>query len=120
MSENDSLEAVRKKMLDLLEAGKTTSKWSKERPVDWNPGSVIDPNSKIGLSFTHRTCWVFIEQLLLDRHPIETITLDKPQGEKGYVMQFETESGPSDIYIKLEIANGQLIGRSFHYSDWSK
>lgn len=120
MSENDALDIVRKKMLDLLEAGKTISEWSEERPTNWRPSSVTNPNPDINMPFTHRTCWDFIERLLLDKHPIKPITLKKPQGEKGYEMLFETESGPSDIYIKLQIGNGQLIGRSFHYSDWSK
>ena len=120
MSKNDALDVVRKKMLDLLEAGKITSGWSKERPVDWNPGSVTNPDPDVNMPFTHRTCWDFVGRLLQNGHPIEIITLEKPQGEKGYVMVFETESGSSDIYIKLQIGKGQLIGRSFHYSYQSK
>ena len=120
MSKNDVLDVVRKKMLDFLEAGKNFSKWSKERPTDWRPTSVINPNSDLDLTFTNKTCWGFIKELLQNKHPIEVTTLEKPPGEKGYVMLFETESGSSDIYIKLQIVKGHLMGRSFHYSDRSK
>ena len=120
MSENDDLDIVRKEMLRLLEAGKVTDAWSKERPVDWRPGKVMNPYSEFGLEFTHRSCWDFIERLLLKKHPITVIPLEKPRGEKGYEMLFETESGYSDIYIKLQIGKDKLIGRSFHYSYRSK
>ena len=120
MSKDDALDVVRKKMLDLLEAERTFSKWSEERPTDWRPASVTNPNSVLGMTFTDKTCWGFIEELLQDKHPLEPITLKEPPGEKAYVMLFETESGPSDIYIKLQIIKGQLWGRSFHYSDRSK
>ncbi|MCY3625165.1 MAG: hypothetical protein OXH71_00180 [Candidatus Dadabacteria bacterium] len=120
MSKNDALDIVRKKMLELLEAGKFTDAWSKQQPVDWNPGKIMDPYSDIGLEFTHRSCWDFIGRLLRDKHPIEVTTLEKPPGEKGYEMVFETEPGYSDIYIKLQIGRDKLIGRSFHYSYRSK
>jgi len=120
MSKNDTLDSVRKKMLNLLEAGKTNVEWSKERPIDWRPDTVTNPDPDINMSFTPKTCWGFIEKLLLDRHPIEIITHEKPKGEKGYVMLFETESGLPDIYIKLQIINEILMGRSFHYSYRSK
>ena len=120
MSESDALDVIQKKMLDLLEARKNISEWSEKRPTNWRPSSVTNPNPDVNIPFTNTTCWYFIEQLLHNKHPIKEITLDKPPGKKGYMMLFETESEPSDIYIKLEIANGQLIGRSFHYSDWSK
>ena len=120
MPENDDLDAVRKKMLNLLEAGKFTDAWSKERPVDWNPGKVMNPYSDIGMEFTHESCWDFIGQLLLEGHPIEVVPLKKPQGEKGYVMIFQTKPGYSDIYIKLQIAGDTLVGRSFHYSYYTE
>lgn len=115
MSENDNLDIVREKMLSLLEAGK----YHVER-ANWKPGSVLNPDPDVGMSFTRKTCWHFIEQLLRDRHRIEVITLDTPPGAKGYVMKFKTKENP-DIYIKLQISRGQdkLLGRSFHYSKYS-
>ncbi len=120
MPENDDLDAVRKKMLNLLEAGKFTNAWSKERPVDWNPGKVMNPYSDIGMEFTRGSCLDFIERPLLEGHSIEVVTLEKPKGEKGYVMIFQTKPGYSDIYIKLQIAEDRLVGRSFHYSRYTE
>ncbi len=118
MSENENLDAVREKMLELIEAGKTDATFSKERPVRWEPTKITNPDPVVGMPFTPRGCWYFIEKLLRNRHPIEGITLEKPPGEKGYVMLFKQETG-QDIYIKLQFGKGQewLFGRSFHYSD---
>lgn len=116
MSENENLDAVREKMLELIEAGRTDVTFSEEQPVRWEPSKVTNP--VVGVPFSRRECWYFIEKLLREGHPIEVITLKKPLGEKGYVMLFEQETG-QDIYIKLQLGKGQqrLFGRSFHYSD---
>ena len=118
MSENENLNAVREKMLELIEARKRSATFSKERPVRWEPTKVTNPNPVVGISFTHTGCWYFIEELLGNSHPMEVITLEKPPGEKGYVMLFKQETG-QDIYIKLQFGKNQewLFGRSFHYSD---
>ena len=120
MSEDDGSDVVRKKMLNLLEARKVDAGWSEKQPVDWRPVSVTHPDPNVNMAFTDKSCWYFIEQLLLDRHPIEVIALEKPPGEKGYVMLVETQPGSPDIYIKLQIGKDKLIGRSFHYSYRSK
>ncbi len=118
MSEKENLDEVREKMLELIEAGKRSATFSKERPVHWEPTRVTNPDPTVGMPFTSTGCWYFIEKLLRDRHRIEVITLEKPPGEKGYVMLFKQETG-QDIYIKLQFGKGQkwLFGRSFHYSD---
>ena len=103
----------------LIEAGKTDTRFSKEQPVDWRPTKVINPAPDVvGMYFSAKSCWYFIEKLLRDKHPIEIVTLEKPPGEKGYVMLFKQETG-QDIYIKLQFGKNQewLFGRSFHYSD---
>ena len=114
MPENNDVEVARQNMLALLRSGRRSANWSKDRPVDWSPTSVINPKS--GMQFTRLTCWHFIEELLESGHKIEVISLNKPPGKKGYVMLYETGPNSQDIYIKLQIAN-DLIGRSFHYSD---
>ena len=118
MSENENLDAVREKMLELIEAGKTDTTFSKEQPVRWEPSKIINPDSVVGMPFTSKGCWYFIKELLRDKHPIDVVTLEKPPGEKGYVMLFKQETG-QDIYIKLQFGKNQewLFGRSFHYSD---
>lgn len=114
MLENDDVEIARQNMLALLRKGRRSAEWSKDRPVEWRPSSVINPKS--GMPFTRLTCWHFIEELLDSGHKIEVIRLKKPPGKKGYVMLYKTETNSLDIYIKLQIAE-VLIGRSFHYSD---
>lgn len=119
MSEKENLDAVREKMLELIGSGRTDATFSKEQPVRWEPTRVINPDPAVGMPFTHKGCWYFIEKLLHNKQqPIEIITLEKPPGEKGYVMLFKQETG-QDIYIKLQFGKGQkwLFGRSFHYSD---
>lgn len=105
-------------MLELIEARKTDTTFSKERPVRWEPTKVTNPDPAVGMPFTEPGCWYFIEGLLRNRHKIEVVTLEKPPGEKGYVMLFKQEPG-QDIYIKLQFGKNQerLFGRSFHYSD---
>ena len=114
MSENNDVEVARQNMLALLRKGRYSAIWSEDRPIDWRPASVINPEND--MPFTRRTCWHFIEELLKSGHKIEVITLNIPSGKKGYVMLYETGRNSPDIYIKLQIAN-DLIGRSFHYSD---
>jgi hypothetical protein len=46
---------------------------------------------------------------------IETIELDHPPGRTGYVIK-TAGSGGVQIYIKLELGSGKVIGRSFHPS----
>lgn len=118
MSENENLDKVRGKMLELIEAGKRSATFSKERPVRWEPTKIINPNPVVGMPFTSTGCWYFIEELLRNKHHIDVIPLEKPLGEKGYVMLFKQETG-QDIYIKLQFGKNQewLFGRSFHYSN---
>ena len=37
----------------------------------------------------------------------------------GYVMKIDIEPGRPQLYVKLQLGSGQIIGRSFHYSDRS-
>ena len=121
MSENENLDEVREKMLELIEARKTDTTFSKEQPVRWEPTKVTNPDPVVGIQFTPTSCWYFIKELLRNKHHIDVITLEKPPGKKGYVMLFKQETG-QDIYIKLQFGKNQewLFGRSFHYSDWER
>lgn len=105
-------------MLKLIESERKGAVPSKEQPIRWEPTKITSPDPVVGMPFTHTGCWYFIEELLRNKHPIEVITLEKPLGEKGYVMLFKQETG-QDIYIKLQFGKNQewLFGRSFHYSD---
>ena len=72
------------------------------------------------MQFTHQTCWFFIKEQLDSGCDLEVVELKHPPGKKGYVMIVDPGPDVSDIYIKLQIGSGTVIGRSFHYSTLPK
>lgn len=91
---------------------------SPEMPCDWNPTSVYNP--EVGMYFTDNSAWNYIADLAESGHPITEITLNQPDGEKGYVMVVKLEADAPglyiDLYIKVQLKGGKIFGRSFHYS----
>ena len=88
--------------------------WSSERPSDWRPSQVREPSTD--MPYTEVGAWHLIADLLDRGHPLEEIVLCKPPGKRAYVMHVELEPGQPRLYIKLQLGNGKVIGRSFHYS----
>ena len=91
-------------------------------PTQWQPQQVRDPEEpEGGLSpyFTDGGAWDLIADKLEAGHDVEVVELRKPRGSKGYVMKIRL--GPSEplLYVKLQLGSGTVIGRSFHYSEWS-
>ena len=78
-----------------------------------NPHGVIDE------FFTDTGAWELITDRLKAGHPLEEVELHKPPGRKGYVMEIDLDAD-RPIYVKLELGSGQVIGRSFHYSERPK
>lgn len=105
-------EKLRKTLTELIRNGKYFVAYGPERPTKWWFAKVIDPRNS-GY-FTIEGSWDFIAQLLEEGCSIEKINLDKPPGEIGYVLLYDTSEG--QIYIKFEICTDAVIGRSFHYS----
>ncbi|HEY2931062.1 MAG TPA: hypothetical protein VGK99_04895 [Acidobacteriota bacterium] len=70
-----------------------------------------------GLVFTDVGAWEFIAELLEADHPIEIVKLAKPQGRTAFVMKVEMGNEYPRLYIKLQAGSGQVLGRSFHYSE---
>jgi hypothetical protein len=89
----------------------------KDLPTDWRPTQVTNPTGV--LPFTPKTVWHFIQDKLAEGHPIEKVQLNNPAGKTGYVMKISTGKGTPEIYIKLQLGSGYIIGRSFHYSEYS-
>jgi hypothetical protein len=85
-------------------------------PRDWRPGTVVDPHDADQQVFTEAGAWEFIAELLEAGHPIQGIELENPAGKKGYVLVANGGEKRPDIYIKLQLGSGKVIGRSFHYS----
>lgn len=81
-------------------------------PCVWQPTTVTNPETDI--PFTDISAWHFIAELAEAGHPIEEIVLDKPKGEKAYVMKVTLESSDR-LYIKVQPKGGKIFGRSFHH-----
>ncbi len=90
--------------------------FSRERPIDWYPGGVINPNGVLDRYFTDSAAWDFIADKLEQMHPVEVLDLKIPAGAKGYVMKIDMGENTPQLYVKLQLGPGKIIGRSFHYS----
>ncbi len=110
--------SIRNQMVVLSRRSKArTSEFAPNRPTKWNPEQVSNPNGKVDEYFTDSSAWEYIACLLENEHPVETIALDHPPGKTGYVMKSRIEPDSREIYIKLQLGSGRIIGRSFHYSE---
>ena len=67
--------------------------------------------------FTDAAAWEHIAARLEEGHPIETVELHSPKGAIGYVMKIDLEPGQAQLYVKLQLGSGKIIGRGFHYSE---
>jgi hypothetical protein len=86
-------------------------------PRDWRPGTTVDPRDPDNQVFTEVGAWEFVAELLEGGHAIQEIELDNPRGKTGYVMLASGGAQRPEIYIKLQLGSGTVIGRSFHYSE---
>ena len=85
-----------------------------EDPSKWEPGSVRDPRS--GRPFTYPGAWDFIAEELEEKQTsIKPVPLIAPRGKVGYAFLVSTKHGT--IYIKVRLAKGKIIARSFHYRE---
>ena len=117
MTELDA--ATRRDLARLASSRHTrTSAFSSVRPTDWRPTQVRNPNGLLDDYFTDSTAWELIASKLADGHPVEILELQKPPGARGYVMLIDIEPGQPQLYVKLELGSGRVLGRSFHYSKW--
>ena len=91
--------------------------FSRDRPADWRPGQVRNPDGVLDSHFTDAAAWELIATRLDDGHPVEVVKLNKPSGATGYVMTVDLEPDQPRLYIKLQFGSGKVIGRSFHYSE---
>ena len=92
------------------------TKFSNDRPIDWKPGEVDNPDGILDEYFTKISAWEHIATQLENGHPVETVKLREPPGAEGYVMKIDIEPGKPRLYIKLQLGPGKIIGRGFHYS----
>ncbi len=74
---------------------------------------VISPES--GLPFSDAGAWALVAECLERGCALTEIVLEKPAGERAYVMIEPV--GERSVYMKVQLGNGTILGRSFHYSD---
>ena len=111
-------ESIRRELIVLARRSNArTSQFSHNRPTDWRPEQVRNPHGVLDEYFTKAGAWEFIADRLEAGHPVEIVELRKPPGAKGYVMKIDIETDQPQLYVKLQLGSGVIIGRSFHYSD---
>ena len=93
--------------------------WTSEKPTDWNPNSVRNPLSEMGLTFTNPEAWEFVATKLEDGHPIKVVQLVREPGRDALVMNIDLGEGIPSLYVKLQPQSGRIFGWSFHYSEYN-
>lgn len=109
---------TRKALASLARDKKTrTTVFTKQQPTEWRPYEVTNQGASAEYIpyFSDESAWNFVADLLDSGHEVEPIPLEKPPGAIGYVMHIATEPGQVGIYVKLQLGQGTVIGRSFHY-----
>ena len=89
-------------------------------PTDWRPESVRKPDGEFETHYTSESAWELIATQLEAGCEVKTINLQKPPGKKAYVMIFDSGEKEREIYVKVQLGAGKIIGRSFHYSEHPK
>jgi len=105
---------VRHQMVVLIRLGSYDSSFSRRRPTKWQPTRVRNPEGGVDHCFTDETAWAFVADRLERGEHVRVIELKKPPGRKGYVMRIDIGSDVPRLYVKLELVQARVWGRSFH------
>ena len=115
LGQQKSIEAARHQLSALVRKKKARFvEWTARQPTEWRPYEVLNPDT--GLPFTSSSAWALIGDLLERGHPMQEIVPRKPPGKRAYVLVVELDPAFAPLYIKLQLGNGKVICRSFHYS----
>lgn len=111
--------SIRQQLAELARYKSTrTTAFSPDRPTDWRPEQVPNPQGILDRYFTDASAWDLVVSKLEEGHLVEEIELEVPPGKKGYVMIIELPDADRSLYVKLQLGSGKVIGRSFHYSEY--
>lgn len=111
-------ESIRRELVVLARRRNAhNSHFSPNRPTKWHPEQVRNPDGILDRYFTKAAAWEFIATKLEEGHPVEIVELRTPPGATSYVMKIDIEPGQPQLYVKLQLGPGVIIGRSFHYSN---
>lgn len=91
------------------------NEFSASLPCEWRPLQCNHPEH--GMFFTDAGAWDFICELLDANEPMVEVALDVPAGGTGYVMKPSGGPGKPKLYVKLQIHQNAVLGRSFHYDE---
>ena len=105
---------VRQRMVGLIRLGWYDSSFSRRRPTKWQPTRVRNPEEGVDHCFTDETAWTFVADRLEQGEHVRVIELKKPPGREGYVMTIDVGSDVPKLYVKLELVQARVWGRSFH------
>lgn len=110
--------SIRRQLVTLARRSKArVTAFHPDRPTDWRPGQVRNPDGELDSYFTDASAWEYIAARLESEHPVEIMQLEQPSGAKGYVMKIDIEPEMPQLYVKLQLGSGKIFGRSFHYSE---
>ena len=113
--------ATRRQLVQRARNSRTrTAVFTWQRPTDWRPGEVYNPEGVLESYFTDSTAWEFIAARLEADEAVEVVQLRKPKGAQGYVMKIDLGPGVPELYVKLQMGPKKVIGRSFHYSEHAR
>ena len=113
-------EATRGQLVRAARNARTrTTAFTSQRPTDWQPTQVRNPDGILDEYFTDAAAWEFIATRLEAGEEVEVIPLRKPRGAKGFVMKIKLQSDRPKLYVKLQMGARGIIGRSFHDSKQS-
>ena len=121
MRDHDGINAETRRQLALLakRPGARATAFSQREPTDWRPSQVRRPEGGFSPYFTDAAAWELIAGKLEAGHEVTVVELRKPPGAKGYVMKIDLGQDSPTLYVKLQLRPGQVVGRSFHYSERS-
>lgn len=109
------LDEIRHQLLVLARRRRAhRTEWSKGMPTVWCPSQVVNP--KCGEVFTEAAAWDYVASRLEAGEPLKEVPLEHPPGKKAFEMDIDLGQGGQRLYVKLQLGNGTIIGRSFHYS----
>lgn len=104
-------EATRRQLVDRARRQRSrTAAFTRDRPTDWRPTEVRNPNGVLDSNFTHSTAWDFIASRLEAGEEVEVIELQQPAGTKGYVMKIDLGLDVPKLYVKLQLGPRRLLG----------
>lgn len=65
------------------------TEFRRDRPTEWRPQEVRNPNGLLAPYFTDPDAWELIASRLERGHQVEVVELRKPPGRIGYVMMID-------------------------------